>query len=115
MYFAHHQIERRMVAGYQFAPYDKLVLGVNLEEMLEWTKCCVVCDACRVLRNGPGNVALVMLLASLPAKPTVGKEKVAMEMLQGNVRLLRGWETFKCPWVLRRWGPLKAAWRRELF
>lgn len=46
--------ERRMMPGYQFTKQNqKTVSGVTLDEMLELTKCCLVCDTYKVLRSVP--------------------------------------------------------------
>lgn len=57
---------------------EKPDLGVNLDEMFELTKCCLVCDADSGLRNVLDYLALGVILAFLRLRPAADKERVTM-------------------------------------
>lgn len=62
---------------------EKTDLGVNLDEVLELTKCCSVCDADLVLRSVLDYLALGVVLASLPLMPSADKDRVTMRDITG--------------------------------
>lgn len=95
LYFS-QQRERRNEPGYHFSSHDQPVLGMTLDEMLELTKCCGVCDAYKMLRSIPDDLAVATFSALLPLRPVADKGRVTERDVRNKCRALR-WKGNKCP------------------
>lgn len=63
---------------------------MTLDEMLELTKCCGVCDAYKMLRSIPDDLAVATFSALLPLRPVADKGRQQVPLSSEEVGITEG-------------------------